>query len=228
MAVILVVEDDRNARLLTTARLKPHYTVISAADGEEALDLYSRHHVDLIVADVMMPKMNGYELVRNLRSTKHQTPVILLTAKSAFNDKRTGFEAGIDDYMTKPVNYEELLWRINALLRRSNIQAKQELAIGPVTIDARTYSVTRSDPQETYELPKKEFDLLFLLLSYPDMIFTKNQLIEEIWGMDSNSDENTIKTHINRLRTKFSTWPEFQIITIRGLGYKAHITEPAE
>ncbi len=228
MAVILVVEDDRNARLLTAARLKPHYTVLAAKDGEEALEIYSSRHVDLIVADVMMPKMDGYELVRNLRSTNHQTPVILLTAKSAFDDKRIGFEAGIDDYMTKPVNYEELLWRINALLRRSNIQAKQELAIGPVTIDARTYSVTRSDPQETYELPKKEFDLLFLLLSYPDMIFTKNQLIEEIWGMDSSSDENTIKTHINRLRTKFGTWPEFQIITIRGLGYKAHITEPAE
>ena len=127
MATILVVEDDRNARLLTAAHLKPHYTVISAADGEEALDLYSRHHVDLIVADVMMPKMDGYELVRNLRSTKHQTPVILLTAKSAFDDKRTGFEAGIDDYMTKPVNYEELLWRINALLRRSRHHRRKNL-----------------------------------------------------------------------------------------------------
>lgn len=218
MATILIVEDDKNIRLLTAARLKPHYTILTACDGNEALDIFYRQHVDLIVADIMMPNMDGYELVRCLRDYSQNVPVIFLTAKSAFGDKREGFASGIDDYMTKPVDYEELLWRIKALLRRANINASRQIAVGAVTVDAAAYTVSRASEQ--IELPKKEFELLFKLLSYPSIIFTKEQLLSEIWGMETDSSDSTIKTHINRLRNKFGDWPEFQIVTVRGLGYK--------
>lgn len=224
MATILVVEDDKNTRLLTTARLKPHYTVLSACDGNEALDIFYKQHVDLIVADIMMPNMDGYELVKTLREYKQDVPVIMLTAKTAFDDKRQGFSTGTDDYLTKPVNYEELLWRIEALLRRAKINTSQKIEIGAVSVDAVNYSVTRTDTKEVFELPKKEFELLFKLLSYPNMIFTKEQLLEDIWGYDTDSDESTVKTHISRLRNKFDGWQEFKITTIRGLGYKAELS----
>lgn len=224
MATVLIVEDDKNTRLLTAARLKPYYTVLTACDGEEALDLFYKQHVDLIVADIMMPNMDGYELVRTLRSYHQDVPVIMLTAKDAFEDKRLGFSTGTDDYMTKPVNHEELLWRIEALLRRAKIHADKRILIGAVTVDSSNYTVSRSDTADSIELPKKEFDLLFKLLSYPDVIFTKNQLLEDIWGYETDSDENTIKTHISRLRNKFDSWKEFQIVTVRGLGYKVTLS----
>lgn len=221
MATILVVEDDKNIRLLTTARLKPHYTVLTACDGEEAIDIFYKQHIDLIVADIMMPNMDGYELVKCLREYKQDVPVIFLTAKSAFEDKRKGFASGIDDYMTKPVNYEELIWRIEALLRRANINASRQITVGAVTVDATSYTVSRGT--ELVELPKKEFELLFKLLSYPNVIFTKDQLLEDIWGIETDSNDSTIKTHINRLRNKFGDWEEFEIVTIRGLGYKLEL-----
>lgn len=224
MATVLIVEDDKNTRLLTAARLKPYYTVLTACDGEEALDLFYKQHVDLIVADIMMPDMDGYELVRTLRSYHQDVPVIMLTAKDAFEDKRLGFSTGTDDYMTKPVNHEELLWRIEALLRRAKIHADKRILIGAVTADSSNYTVSRSDTADSIELPRKEFDLLFKLLSYPDVIFTKNQLLEDIWGYETDSDENTIKTHISRLRNKFDSWKEFQIVTVRGLGYKVTLS----
>lgn len=221
MATILIVEDDKNIRLLTSARLKPHYAILTACDGEEALDIFYKQHVDLIVADIMMPHMDGYELVKCLREYRQNVPVIFLTAKSAFEDKRKGFASGIDDYMTKPVNYEELLWRIEALLRRASINADRQIKIGAVTVDATNYTVSRNS--ERIELPKKEFELLFKLLSYPGMIFTKDQLLEDIWGMETDSSDSTIKTHINRLRNRFGDWEEFEIVTIRGLGYKLEL-----
>lgn len=221
MTTILVVEDDKNTRLLTTARLKPHYNVVTACDGEEALDIFYSQHIDLIIADIMMPNMDGYELVRTLREYKQDVPVIMLTAKQTFEAKKQGFSTGTDDYMTKPVNYEELLWRIEALLRRAKINTDKQISLGAVTINAENYTVSRG--KEIITLPKKEFELLYKLLSYPDMIFTKDQLLENIWGYDTDSDENTIKTHISRLRGKFDGWDEFSIITIRGLGYKAEI-----
>lgn len=224
MATVLIVEDDKNTRLLTAARLKPYYTVLTACDGEEALDLFYKQHVDLIVADIMMPNMDGYELVRTLRSYHQDVPVIMLTAKDAFEDKRLGFSTGTDDYMTKPVNHEELLWRIEALLRRAKIHADKRIIIGAVTADSSNYTVSRADTADSIELPRKEFDLLFKLLSYPDVIFTKNQLLEDIWGYETDSDENTIKTHISRLRNKFDSWKEFQIVTVRGLGYKVTLS----
>lgn len=237
MATILVVEDDKNTRLLTTARLKPHYDVVTACDGEEALDLFYKQHIDLIVADIMMPNMDGYELVRTLREYRQEVPVIMLTAKQTFEAKKEGFLTGTDDYMTKPVNYEELLWRIEALLRRAKINTDRRITIGSVTVNADNYTVSRAScadappaasdaacsAAERLALPKKEFELLYKLLSYPDVIFTKDQLLEDIWGYDTDSDENTIKTHISRLRSKFDGWKEFEIVTIRGLGYKAEL-----
>lgn len=222
MATILIVEDDKNICLLTTARLKPYYTVLTASDGNKALGIFYQQHVDLIVADIMMPNMDGYELVKCLREYNQNVPVIFLTAKSAFDDIRKGFVSGIDDYMTKPVNYEELLLRIRALLRRANINASLQITVGMVTADASNYTVNRGT--EHIELPRKEFDLLFKLLSYPGTIFTKDQLLSDIWGMDTDSSDNTIKTHINRLRNKFGEWKELEIITVRGLGYKLELS----
>ncbi|WP_349669159.1 response regulator transcription factor [Lacrimispora sp.] len=223
MATILIVEDDKHTRLLTCARLKPHYAVEEAENGEQALNMLDQKHIDLIIADIQMPVMNGYDLVREMRESGMQIPVIMLTAMHTFDDKRTGFASGTDDYMTKPIDYEELLWRIKALLRRANIVSQRKIIIGNITLDSASYTVTRGET--TTELAKKEFDLLYKLLSYPGMIFTKSQLLDEIWGYDTNSDETTIKTHINRLRNKFADCTEFEIITIRGLGYKAEIHE---
>lgn len=221
MATILVVEDDKNTRLLTTARLKQYYNVVTACDGEEAMDIFYKQTIDLIVADIMMPNMDGYELVKTLREYKQDVPVIMLTAKQTFEAKKQGFLNGTDDYMTKPVNYDELLWRIQALLRRAKINSEKQIVIGEVMLNADQYSITKSGVK--IELSKKEFELLYKFLSYPGVIFTKEQLLESIWGYDTDSDENTIKTHINRLRNKVDDLSEFKIITIRGLGYKAEL-----
>ncbi|MDF2926639.1 MAG: DNA-binding response regulator [Paenibacillaceae bacterium] len=223
MATILIVEDDKNTQLLTAARLKPHFHVVCANDGLEALDKLHTQSIDLVIADVMMPRMDGYSLLKTLRAEQRHTPVLLLTAKQSFEDKREGFSAGTDDYMTKPIDYEELMWRINALLRRSQIASERKIVIGSIAVDSAAYSVIMDG--KTIELPKKEFELLFKLLSYPNMIFTRNQLLNDIWGFDSESGEDTIKTHISRLRNKLKDCKEFEVVTIKGLGYKAEIRE---
>ena len=225
MVTVLVAEDDKNTRLLTTLRLKPYYTVENACNGKEALDLIHTKHIDLVVADIMMPVMDGYTLVKKLREENATIPIIMLTAKQTITDKRTGFSCGTDDYLTKPVDYEELVMRIDALLRRAKIAGDKKIVIGSIIIDSSSYTITtgNSKTNETISLPKKEFDLLYLLLSYPNEIFTKEVLMEKIWGNDSNSDEDTVKTHISRLRTRFESWPEFSIETLRGLGYRAII-----
>ena len=210
-------------RLLTSAKLKHQFTVLCAGDGVEALELLERRQADLIIADVMMPRMDGYTLVKTLRERGDQIPVLLLTAKQSFEDKREGFFSGVDDYMTKPVNYEELIWRLNALLRRSRIASERRIVIGPEVLDSGAYTVPREG--ESLELPKKEFELLYQLLSYPGQIFTRNQLLDGIWGYDSESGEDTVKTHISRLRNKLRHIPEFRIVTIKGLGYKAEIVK---
>lgn len=223
MATILLVEDDDSMRLLTTAKLKHQFNIVCAGDGVEALEVLERRAVDLIIADVMMPRMDGYTLVKTLRERGDSIPVLLLTAKQSVEDKREGFSSGIDDYMTKPVNYEELTWRLNALLRRSRIASEQKIVVGRVVLDSSTYTVQREG--ETLELPRKEFELLYKLLSYPGQIFTRNQLLDGVWGYDSESGEDTVKTHISRLRNKLRDIPEFRIVTIKGLGYKAEITK---
>lgn len=219
MAVLLIVEDNKNTQLLTAARLKPYFHVVCANDGLEALDILYAQHIDLLIVDVMMPNMDGYELVGRLRSEGNNTPVLLLTAKQSFEDKRQGFTSGSDDYMTKPVDYDELLLRVSALLRRAQISAERRIEIGRLRVDATAYSVKRGEEELT--LPKREFDLLYKFLSYPGKIFTKNQLLDEVWGLEADVTEDTIKTHINRLRNRFKDCEEFEIVTIKGLGYKA-------
>ena len=227
MARILLVEDEKPMRLLTSAKLRGRFDVLCACDGEEALELLEHHTVDAIVADVMMPRMDGYTLSRTLRECGYTTPILLLTAKQEHDDKREGFSSGIDDYMTKPVNYEELVWRLHALLRRSKIADSKKIAVGESMLDAGSYTIATAG--QRMELPKKEFELLFKLLSYPGQIFTKGQLLDDIWGFDSESGEDTVKVHVSRLRNRLKGVGDFRIVTVKGLGYKAEIaTEEAQ
>ena len=220
MFQILVAEDDKNTRRLMEAVLKEHgYHPILACDGLEALKLLDTHHVDLVILDIMMPGMDGYEFTRQLRATDYTLPILMVTAKQLPEDKRKGFIVGTDDYMTKPVDEEEMILRIRALLRRAQIVDERRITIADVCLDYDSLTVSRGDESQT--LPRKEFYLLYKLLSYPGKIFTRIQLMDEIWGMESQSDDNTINVHINRLRKRFEDYPEFTIETIRGLGYKA-------
>ena len=223
MATILIVEDDRNMRLLTAARLEDLYTVICACDGVEALEYIHKGGIDLIVADIMMPRMDGYELLKTIREEGYTTPYLLLTAKETLGDKERGFSLGTDDYMTKPFSSSELLWRIQALLRRANIALNKKIEIGNVVVDSEKYAVYSNTAY--IELPRKEFELLFRLLSYPDKIFSKEQLLDSIWGVNAGSGEDTVKTHVSRIRNRLRDITEFNIITIKGLGYKADIRE---
>lgn len=217
---ILVVEDDKNTRKLLSAILSNNgYNVLTATDGEDALSVLEHSHVDLMVIDVMMPKMDGYELTATLRDAGSQIPMLMLSAKQQVADIKQGFLVGIDDYLTKPFDFEELLLRIKALLRRSKIVNEHRLTVGNTVLDYKSYTVIT--PESTETLPQKEFLLLFKLLSYPNVVFTRLQLMDEIWGMDAESDEHTVNVHINRLRTRFTGNKDFQIVTLRGLGYKA-------
>ena len=217
---ILVVEDNPNARKLMEAVLKQNgYEPLLAADGVEALEVLDNKHVDLIVLDVMMPRMDGYEFTETLRSSGCELPILMVTAKEKPADKRKGFIIGTDDYMVKPVDEEEMILRIAALLRRSRIVNEHRLTVGGTVLDYDALSVKTADGVS--ELPKKEFLLLFKLLSYSNKIFTRRQLMDEIWDMDTETDERTVDVHINRLRDRFRNNPEFDIVTVRGLGYKA-------
>ena len=217
---ILVVEDNDNTRKLMEAVLSQNgYEPIPARDGVEALEVLDRKHVDLIVLDIMMPRMDGYEFTETLRASGCELPILMVTAKEKPADKHKGFLIGTDDYMVKPVDEEEMLLRIAALLRRSRIVNEHRLEIGGTVLDYDSLTVTCA--QGVLELPKKEFMLLFKLLSYPNKIFTRRQLMDEIWDMDSESDERTVDVHINRLRDHFRGSDDFDIVTVRGLGYKA-------
>jgi len=217
---ILVVEDDPNARRLMRAVLeRAEYSVSTAENGSAALELMDTQHVDLIVLDVMMPGMDGYALTSELRASGYDIPILMVTAKQLPADKRMGFLVGTDDYMTKPVDTEEMLLRIKALLRRSQIVSERKLCIGEVELDYDALTITRGAEKQT--LPQKEFYLLYKLLSYPDKIFTRIQLMDEIWGMESESGDTTVNVHINRLRRRFESYPEFELVSVRGLGYKA-------
>lgn len=220
MLRIMIVDDNENTRKLTQAVLKQNgYETVCACDGEEGLEILDKVHIDLIILDIMMPKMNGFEFTRTLRSCGWETPILMVTAKESHMDKKEGFLAGTDDYMVKPVDDEEMLLRIAALLRRSKIASERKITVGSTVLNHDSLSV--STPDGTIELPQKEFQLLFQLLSYKDKIFTRRQLMDEIWDMDSDTDERTVDVHINRLRDKFKNNSDFSIVTIRGLGYKA-------
>ena len=220
MFQILVVEDDRNTRLLMETVLTRYgYEPISACNGEEALEILERKQVDLIVLDVMMPRMDGYEFTNVLRTGGCMIPIIMVTARATPNDKKRGFIAGVDDYMVKPVDEEEMILRISALLRRSRIAGERRLTVGKTVLNYD--SLTVKDEHGTQELPQKEFMLLFHLLSYPNKIFTRRQLMDKIWDLDTESEERTVDVHVSRVRERFRNNSDFQIVTVRGLGYKA-------
>ncbi|MNH83681.1 Heme response regulator HssR [compost metagenome] len=220
MIYVLVVEDDNNLRKLITATLEQHhYRVLQAADSREALSLLEEHQVDLMISDIMMPGMDGFELTRLVREANFYFPILMVTAKEEFEDKKQGFLAGTDDYMVKPLDINEMLLRVAALLRRAKIANEHRIVIGDSVLDYHTLTVTVKDV--CIPLPKKEFYLLFKLLSYPGQIFTRQQLMDEIWGLDAEADERTVDVHVKRLREKLDEWTPFGIVTVRGLGYKA-------
>ena len=217
---ILVVEDNADLReLLCSALGESGYRAVGAENGEQALAVLADTVIDLIVADIMMPKMDGFELTKCLREADILCPLLVVTAREDYDALQRAFTLGADDYMVKPVNVNELLVRVKALLRRAKISAEKKIVVGSTVLDYEGMTV-RTGGREMV-LPLKEFNLLFKLLSYPGKIFTRRQLMDEIWGMDSETDDRTINTHINRLRENFAGNPDFKIVTIRGLGYKA-------
>lgn len=220
MFQIMVVDDDKNTRLFLKAVLEAeNYTVLTAENGEDALALMDTNHVDLVVLDIMMPKMNGYEFTQALRENNNDLPILMVSAKQLPSDKKHGFMVGTDDYMTKPIDEEEMLWRIKALMRRARIASERRIVLGDVVLDYDSLTVSRKG--DTQELPQKEFMLLYKLLSYPGKIFTRIQLMDEIWGADTETGWETVTVHIGRLRKRFDGWNEFEIVSVRGLGYKA-------
>ena len=219
MVHIMIVEDDREiCQLYSRVLVKNGYQVTEVSNGQEALNAIDKTYFDLIISDIMMPVMNGYELVQALRDSGYTTPILMITAKDAFDDKRQGFLSGTDDYMVKPVDLNEMLLRVGALLRRSRIINERSLTLGNTRMEMDSLSVTTGADLQT--LPQKEFMLLYKMASYPGKIFTRNQLMDEIWGYDSSSDPHTVDVHIGRLRERFRDNTDFRIITIRGVGFK--------
>ena len=220
MFKILIAEDDSELRQLFQHVLtKNGYAVTGVSNGEEALSAVEASYFDLIISDIMMPKMDGYELVRALREAGMTTPVMMITAKDAFDDMRLGFLSGSDDYMVKPVNVNEMVLRVGALLRRAQMANERRQVIGSTVLECDSLSVHTG--KETMTLPQKEFMLLYKMVSFPGRIFTRQQLMDDIWGVDSQTDPRTVDVHINRLRDHFRDNPDFEIITVRGIGYKA-------
>ena len=220
-AKILVVDDEsRMRKLVRDFLVREGYNVLEAEDGVEAMDIfYEEKDISLLILDVMMPKMDGYEFTRFVRETDNALPILMVTAKHLPADEKKGFLVGTDDYITKPIDEEKLLLRIKALLRRAQIVSEQKITIGDVVLDYNAFTVTKNG--ETQELPQKEFMLLYKLLSYPGQIFTRIQLMDEIWGTDSETGWETVTVHVGRLRKRFEGWNEFEIVAVRGLGYKA-------
>lgn len=220
MFQILVVEDDKNTRkLMGTVLSQNGYEPVLASNGIEALEIMDHRHIDLIILDIMMPVMDGYEFTKTLRESGCNIPILMVTAKEAPADKKKGFIIGTDDYMVKPVDEEEMILRVAALLRRSQIANEHRLIIGDTILDYDSMTATVKGVSQL--LPQKEFLLLYKLLSYQNKIFTRRKLMDEIWDMDSETDERTVDVHINRLRERFKGNEDFEIITVRGLGYKA-------
>ncbi|MCR5416219.1 MAG: response regulator transcription factor [Pseudobutyrivibrio sp.] len=221
MVKILLIEDEKAVRALTKVKLKDQYEIMEAEDGFKAFDVLEHEKADLIIVDIMMPNMDGYEFVKELREMGDDTPIIMLTAMDTFAHKKKGYNLGIDEYLTKPIDYEELTWHIEAILRRYKINIDKEIVIGDFVISETGMSVTNEG--NSIDLTETEFKLLYKLLSYPGVIFTKQQLMDDIWGYDCESDYSTIKVYINRLRKKLEGIDKFEIVSARGVGYKAEI-----
>ena len=224
MFKILVVEDDKNLRkLMATYLKKNNYEPLEAEDGEQALDIIDKNHVDLIITDIMMPNLDGFELTKELREADYMLPILFVTAKESIDDKKKGFLIGADDYMVKPVDMDEMVLRVGVLLRRANIINQRKLAINDVVLSYDEFSLSKGE--QTFDLPQKEFLLLYKLLSYPNKIFTRQDLMDEIWGLETESDLRTVDVHIKRLRKRFENINDFEIVTIRGVGYKGVVNE---
>lgn len=220
MFTILIAEDNKNtARLMEVVLTQNGYNTMHASNGEEALQILDNNHIDLILLDIMMPVMDGLTFTRVLRQSGSQIPILMVTAKDSREDIRRGFLTGTDDYMVKPIDEVEMLLRIQALLRRARIAAEHQLVIGNTVLDYDSFTVSENNVSS--ELPRKEFQLLFKLLSYPNKTFTRRQLMEEFWDSETQSEERTVDVHINRLRDRFKDNADFEIMTVRGLGYKA-------
>lgn len=219
MLKILIAEDDRELRqLFSHVLMKNGYTVKGVSNGREALDAMDHDYYDLIISDIMMPVMDGYEFVRQLRDTGNTTPVMMITAKDAFDDMRMGFLSGTDDYMVKPINVNEMVLRVGALLRRAQMINERRQVIGSTVLECDSLTVITE--AESVVLPQKEFMLLYKMASYPGRIFTRQQLMDEIWGYGNESDPHTVDVHIGRLRERFRDSRDFKIVTMRGVGYK--------
>ncbi len=219
MFKILIAEDDKELRSLFSHVLTRNgYAVTGVSNGEEALGAMDKEYFDLLISDIMMPKMDGYALVHSLRESGNQTPVLMITAKDAFDDMRRGFLSGGDDYMVKPVNINEMVLRVGALLRRAEMISQRRQTVGQTVMECDSLTVSRAGDSQI--LPQKEFMLLYKMASYPGKIFTRVQLMDEIWGYENESDTHTVDVHIGRLRDRFRDNPDFHIVTIRGVGYK--------
>lgn len=219
MFQILVVEDDKDLRdLFCTVLTENGYTAVPAADGIAAFDVMDSTNIDLIVSDVMMPRMDGFAMTRALREAGYTIPVLMITAKENVADKREGFRAGTDDYMVKPINVNEMVWRVEALLRRSQLVNQRKSRLGGTEFDCDTLTVRTQG--KSMELPQKEFYLLYKLVTSPNRIFTRRQLMDDVWGPDSEADPHTLDVHISRLRERFKGSRDLEIVTVRGLGYK--------
>ena len=219
MLKILIAEDDRELRQLFSHVLTRNgYRVTGVSNGQEALDAMDTDFYDMIISDIMMPVVDGYELVRQLREVGNTTPILMITARDAFDDMRMGFQSGVDDYMVKPINVNEMVLRVQALLRRAQMINERRQTIGNTLLECDSLTVTVAG--ESMVLPQKEFMLLYKMAAYPGKIFTRQQLMDEIWGYDSESDTHTVDVHIGRLRDRFRDSSDFKIVTIRGVGYK--------
>ena len=219
MFKILIAEDDSELRqLFSHVLIKNGYSVTGVCNGKEALDALDKGYYDLIISDIMMPEMDGYELVSSLRTAGYSIPVMMITAKDAFDDMRMGFVSGTDDYMVKPVNVNEMVLRVGALLRRAQMINDRRLVIGGTVMECDSLTVTWDG--QSAVLPQKEFMLLYKMASFPGRIFTRQQLMDDIWGYDSDTDTHTVDVHIGRLRDRFRDSKDFKIVTLRGVGYK--------
>lgn len=223
MPKVVVVDDDANIRELVRLYLEDEgYEIIQKTNGEEALAYVENHAVDLVIMDIMMPRMNGWDLCANLREFG-EMPILMITAKGEATDRIKGFKLGTDDYLVKPFDPVELVLRVKALLRRYRIATSSTIKLGSITLDQKSYHVIYKDGK-TATLPMKEFELLYKLGSYSGQLFTRENLIEQIWGMDYEGDERTVDVHIKRLRERFAEYEsEFRIVTIRGLGYRLEV-----
>jgi two-component system OmpR family response regulator len=225
MTTILVVDDDAHIRELISLYLADEgFSLVEKANGEEALDYVEHHPIDMVIMDIMMPRMDGWELCRRLRE-RGDLPILMITAKGEPTQKIKGFQLGTDDYLIKPFDPIEMVMRVKALLKRYRISVSRHIQLGPIKLDRTNYEIILENSGEALTLPLKEFELLYKLAEHPGQLFTRDHLIEQIWGIEYEGNERTVDVHINRLRDRFEEYSAiFRIVTLRGLGYRLEVS----